>query len=131
MPRIDIELLEEEWDDDFRPPPGKKYSVAAQQRIDDDDVGRVVAVDRGRVTALVDGEVLEASYGGSMRGTKVVVGDRVRVRGVRHDGDTPRVTERLDRETTGLYRGIGVLFRTPASDGQILFALPGSPADRA
>jgi ribosome biogenesis GTPase len=99
MPRIDIDLIEEEWDDDFRPPPGKRYSVAAQDRIDRDREGRVVAVDRGRVTTLFDGEVVEASYGGSMRGTKVVVGDRVRVRPPRSDADGARITERLDRET--------------------------------
>lgn len=39
--------------------------------------------------------------------------------------------DRLDRETTGLYRGIGVLFRRPPSEGQILFALADSPAHRA
>ncbi len=99
MPRIDIDLIEEEWDDDFRPPHGKQYSTAAKDRIDKDEVGRVVAVDRGRVTTLLDGEVFEASFGGSMRGTKVVVGDRVRVRTPRHDGDTARVTDRLDRAT--------------------------------
>lgn len=99
MPRIDIDLIEEEWDDDFRPPPGKRYSSAAQDRIGRDGVGRVIAVDRGRVTTLFDDEVLEASYAGSMRGTKVVVGDRVRVRAPRHDRDTPRITELLDRET--------------------------------
>jgi len=39
--------------------------------------------------------------------------------------------DRLNRETTGLYRGIGVLFRRPPSEGQILFALADSPAHRA
>lgn len=99
MPRIDIDLLEEEWDDDFRPPPGSKYSERAQERIRRDETGRVVAVDRGRVTVLVDGELFEATYAGSMRREKVVVGDRVRVRVPRHDRDTARVTDRLDRET--------------------------------
>ena len=37
----------------------------------------------------------------------------------------------LERETTGRYRGIGVVFRSPASDGQVLFCLPDSPAARA
>lgn len=99
MRGIDIELLEEEWDEDLRPPPGKKYSVAAEERIRQDERGRVVAVDRGRVTVLFDGDLHEATFAGSMRGTKVVVGDRVRLRPPRHDGDTARVTERLDRDT--------------------------------
>jgi carboxyl-terminal processing protease len=38
---------------------------------------------------------------------------------------------RLERETTGYYRGIGVVFTRPTSDGRILFPLPESPADRA
>lgn len=39
--------------------------------------------------------------------------------------------ERLDRETYGRYAGVGVVFRPPVAEGQLLFALPGSPADRA
>ncbi len=99
MPRIDVELLEEEWDEDFRPPRDKQYSVAANERIEQDEPARVVAVDRGRVTVLLDGEVLEATYAGSMRGVRVVVGDDVRVRPPRHETDTPRVTAVLDRRS--------------------------------
>ena len=99
MPRIDVELLEEEWDEDFRPPRDKQYSVAANDRIEQDEPARVVAVDRGRVTVLLDGEVLEATYAGSMRGVRVVVGDDVRVRPPRHATDTPRVTALLDRRS--------------------------------
>jgi len=36
----------------------------------------------------------------------------------------------LDRETSGEFLGIGVVFR-PGESGRILFAYPGSPADRA
>lgn len=36
----------------------------------------------------------------------------------------------LNRETSGEFRGLGVVFRKPM-DGQILFPLPGGPADRA
>ena len=100
MPRatdIDVDLLEEEWDEDFRAPRTKQYSVAASERIEDDDPARVVAVDRGRVTVLLDHEVHEATYAGSMRGQRVVVGDLVRVRPPRHVGDTVRVTALLDR----------------------------------
>ena len=37
----------------------------------------------------------------------------------------------LERDTTGRYRGIGVVFRPPLEQGRVLFTLPGSPADRA
>ena len=99
MPRIDVELLEEEFDEDFRPPRDKQYSVAANERIEQDEPARVVAVDRGRVTVLLEGEVLEATYAGSMRGVRVVVGDDVRVRPPRHETDTARVTAVLDRRS--------------------------------
>ncbi|MFT5564531.1 MAG: ribosome biogenesis GTPase [Myxococcota bacterium] len=91
--------MEEEWDDDFRPPRNKNYSVAAKSRVDKDLPARAVAVDRGRVTVLLDGEVVEAAFGGSMRGRKVVVGDDVRVRPAAHSGDTARVTDLLERRT--------------------------------
>ena len=97
MSGIDVELLEEEYDEDFRPPRDKQYSVAANERIEQDERARVVAVDRGRVTVLLDGEVVEATYAGSMRGTRVVVGDHVRVRPTRHETDVARVTARLER----------------------------------
>ncbi|MBI5435237.1 MAG: S41 family peptidase [Planctomycetes bacterium] len=37
----------------------------------------------------------------------------------------------FERETGGRYRGIGVVFRDPPRDGQVLFCLPDSPAERA
>jgi len=37
----------------------------------------------------------------------------------------------LERDTTGRYRGIGVVFRPPPEQGRVLFTLPGSPAERA
>jgi hypothetical protein len=33
----------------------------------------------------------------------------------------------LERDTTGRYRGIGVVFRPPLDSARVLFALPGSP----
>jgi ribosome biogenesis GTPase len=99
MPRIDIDLIEEEWDDDIRPPSSPRYSERAKERIRRDEPGRVVTVDRGRVTVLFAGEILEAAYAGSMRREKVAVGDRVRIRPPRHETDTARVTERLPRAT--------------------------------
>jgi carboxyl-terminal processing protease len=37
----------------------------------------------------------------------------------------------MDRETSGHYRGIGVVFTRPVEERRVLFALPGSPAERA
>ncbi len=37
----------------------------------------------------------------------------------------------LERETAGVYRGIGVSFMPGPTPWQVLFALPGSPAERA
>ncbi|HJP02617.1 MAG TPA: S41 family peptidase [Planctomycetota bacterium] len=39
--------------------------------------------------------------------------------------------QRVDRETRGRFTGIGVVFRAPMSAGQILFPVPGGPADEA
>ncbi len=101
MPRIDIEALEDEWeDDDARPARrGRELSVAARARIEELEAARVVAVDRGRVTVLFEGGTVDASLAGTMRGTKTVVGDRVRVRPPKHDQDLPRIVEVLARET--------------------------------
>ena len=38
---------------------------------------------------------------------------------------------RMDRETEGRYRGIGVVFDSPVSAGRVLFPMSNSPADRA
>ena len=101
MSRIDIEALEDEWEDDHRPEPrrNRDLSVAARARIDGLDVARVVGVDRGRITVLYDGDIVEAALAGTMRGTKAAVGDRVRVRAPKHEQDRPRIVEVLDRET--------------------------------
>jgi ribosome biogenesis GTPase / thiamine phosphate phosphatase len=108
--RIDIEALEDEWEEDEALPPrrSRELSVKARERIEALDSARVVAVDRGRISVLHRGEVLDATLAGTMRGTKAAVGDRVRVRPPRHDGDLPRIVEVLDRET--------VLTRTPDDD---------------
>jgi ribosome biogenesis GTPase len=103
MPRIDHELLEQEYDDlddaRHRRRRGTKPSVAARQRIDDADVARVVAVARGRLEVFHDGQRLPARFGGAMRGTRVVIGDRVRIRPPRHASDVARVLDRLERTT--------------------------------
>lgn len=107
---IDMDALEDEWEDEVgrrgRPPRGAVvYSPEARERIGGHDEARVVGVDRGHVDVLWEGEVLTARYAGSMRGTKVVVGDRVRVRPPRHETDTTRVLERLERRTVLLRTG--------------------------
>lgn len=104
MPRIDMDALEDEWEDEI----GRdgrsgrravKYSPAAQERIDEHEVGRVVGVDRGHVDILFEGEAMTARYAGSMRRTRVVVADRVRVRPPKHETDVARVVDRLPRDT--------------------------------
>lgn len=101
MPRIDIEALEDEWEEDHHvlAHRSRDLSVAARQRIDALGIARVVGVDRGRVTCLLDDEVVEARLAGTMRGDKAAVGDRVRVRPAKHDGDEARIVEVLPRET--------------------------------
>ena len=77
-----------------------ELSVDARARIADYDVAQVLAVDRGRATVLLDdGAIVPAAYAGTMRGDKVVVGDRVRVRPARHDNDLARVADRLARDS--------------------------------
>lgn len=107
MSRIDIEALEDEWEEDEALPPrrSRELSQKAKQRIEELGSARVVAVDRGRITVVHEGTVLEATLAGTMRGTKAAVGDRVRIRPPRHESDVARIVEVLDRET--------VLTRTP------------------
>jgi carboxyl-terminal processing protease len=47
-----------------------------------------------------------------------------------HFYDHEQVAE-LERETSGKYTGIGVVFVQPATRGQVLLVLPNSPAERA
>ena len=105
--RIDIEALEDEWEEDhgLPPRPSRELSQKAKQRIEALGSARVVAVDRGRITVVHEGEVRDATLAGTMRGTKAAVGDRVRIRPPRHESDVARIVEVLDRET--------VLTRTP------------------
>jgi ribosome biogenesis GTPase / thiamine phosphate phosphatase len=98
---IDVEALEDEWEEDHHllARRSRELSQAARETIDRLDAARVVAVDRGRVTILVDGEVVEATLAGTMRGTKAAVGDHVRIRPARHESDLPRIVEVLPRTT--------------------------------
>ncbi|MGH3443639.1 MAG: ribosome small subunit-dependent GTPase A [Nitriliruptorales bacterium] len=97
MGRIDIEALEEEWDEDEQAP--RPRSRTPQPGEPDAPVGRVVGLHKGWVEVVVDGEEHSAVYGGAMRGEQVVVGDRALVRLPRHETDTARIVARLDRET--------------------------------
>jgi ribosome biogenesis GTPase len=104
MPSIDVEALEDEWDDDVAVGPRGRplASPAARAERGRQQAGRVVAVDRGRIRVVLDGqgpdEAFDARYGGAMRGRRVAVGDRVRVAPA--PGEEPaRIVERLDRTT--------------------------------
>jgi len=110
MPGIDIEAIEEEWEEDHHllAPRRRELSQKARQRIDELEGARVVGVDRGRVTVLHRGGVVEATLAGTMRGEKAVVGDEVRVRPPREGGGPPRIVEVLPRRTA--------LTRTPDDD---------------
>lgn len=107
MPRIDLDAIEDEWDDDesHLVARSRNLSVAARRRIEALEAARVVAVDRGRVTVELDGERVDASLAGTMRGAKAAVGDKVRVRRGRDDADAPRIVEVLDRDTVLLRTG--------------------------
>jgi ribosome biogenesis GTPase / thiamine phosphate phosphatase len=101
MPRIDMDAYEDDWDEDDPVPVrrSRDLSPAARAKIDLLESARVVAVDRGRVTVLYEGELVEAPLAGTMRGTKTAVGDHVRVRAPRNESDVPRIVEVLDRDT--------------------------------
>ena len=107
MSRIDIEALEDEWEEDDGLPPrrSRELSQKAKQRIESLGSARVVGVDRGRITVVHDGVIREATLAGTMRGVKAAVGDRVRIRPPRHESDVARIVEVLERDT--------VLTRTP------------------
>jgi ribosome biogenesis GTPase / thiamine phosphate phosphatase len=99
MSGIDFEALEDAWDDDFVVAPRGRplASAAARAERSSHAVARVVAVDRGRIRVAPEdgGEVVDARYGGAMRGRRVVVGDRVRVAPAPQGA--ARMVERLER----------------------------------
>lgn len=101
MTTINTDAFEDAWEDEPARPTrrGKDLSVAARAKIDAEAIARVIGVDRGRLTVVVDGEVMDASLTGTMRGVKACVGDRVRVRTKRHATDTPAIRDILPRET--------------------------------
>lgn len=101
---IDWELLEEEYDDldeaAHRRRRGRDLSTKARDRIDDAAEARVVAVARGLLEIFHEGSRQEARFAGSMRGTRVAVGDRVGIRPARDDHDMARVVSLLARTST-------------------------------
>ncbi len=101
MSRIDIEALEEELEEEFGDVPsrpGPRRSPRGRPA-DGHLEGRVIALHKGWVDVVAGERQFEAVYAGSMRGEQVVVGDRVRLRPPRHESDTARVVERLERGT--------------------------------
>jgi ribosome biogenesis GTPase len=104
MPSIDMDALEDEWDDDVAVGPRGRplASPAARAERGKQRAGRVIAVDRGRIRVILEGDevgqALDARYGGAMRGRRVVVGDRVRIAPAQRS-EPARVVERLDRTT--------------------------------
>jgi ribosome biogenesis GTPase / thiamine phosphate phosphatase len=103
MPRIDVEAFEDEWEDDhaFVEPRRRTDALSenAKRKVSTHEVARVVAVDRGRIMVVFEDEVLPAHFAGGMRGTKVVVGDEVRITPPRDEQDVARITELLERRT--------------------------------
>ncbi|MDP8960348.1 MAG: ribosome small subunit-dependent GTPase A [Actinomycetota bacterium] len=109
MPRIDLDAIEEEWEEDDAPPPPR--SGASRERVDLTryPLGRVIGLHKGWLDVDVDGEELQAVYAGKMRGEQVAVGDRVRVRLPRQPSDTARVVGRSERDTVLLRTADDVL----------------------
>lgn len=100
MPRIDLEAIEEEWEEDVAPPAPPRARVRREGLdLTPYPLGRVVGLHKGWVDVEVDGEEFQAVYAGKMRGEQLAVGDRVRVRLPRHPSDTARVVGRLERDT--------------------------------
>lgn len=99
MSGIDFEALEDAWDDDMVVAPRGRplASAAARAERSSHAVARVVAVDRGRMRVAPEdgGEVVDARYGGAMRGRRVVVGDRVRIAPAARG--SARMVEQLER----------------------------------
>jgi ribosome biogenesis GTPase / thiamine phosphate phosphatase len=102
MPRIDIEALEDEWEEDHHvldPPVAATCPSAARERIDALEVARVVGVDRGRVTVVTRARWWRPASPGRCA-AEGAVGDRVRVRPAEaRAGDEARIVEVLPRDT--------------------------------
>lgn len=100
MTPIDVDALEDDWEPDGAPASrGRpRASVAAREQRSREGLGRVLALDRGHVEVLVDGERHVARYGGGMRGVRVAVGDEVRVARSARGGEA-RLVAREQRRT--------------------------------
>lgn len=100
MTPIDVDALEDDWEPEAPGAPrGRpRPSVAARERRANEGLGRVLALDRGHVEVLVDGQRLVARYGGGMRGVRVAVGDEVRVARSARGGEG-RLVAREERRT--------------------------------
>jgi ribosome biogenesis GTPase / thiamine phosphate phosphatase len=101
---IDFEAYEDEWED-HPVPPSTRVRARDDERDEDLPVGRILGLHKGWVDVLLDGEEIEAVYGGAMRGEQVVAGDRVRVRLPRRQSDTARIVAVVERESVLMRTG--------------------------
>ncbi|HEX2029496.1 MAG TPA: ribosome small subunit-dependent GTPase A [Nitriliruptorales bacterium] len=99
MPRIDLEHVEEQWEGREEETARRPRPASARRDLASLPVGQVVGLHKGWVDVLLDGDELQAVYGGAMRGEPVVVGDRVRLRPPRRPNDRARVVDRLPRDS--------------------------------
>lgn len=94
------------------------------RRSDDDDVRDYARVrefvERQYVRELSREELLDAALGGMVESLDPYS---------RYYG--PDEVAAVERETTGHYQGIGVVFAQPTSEARVLYTLPGSPAEKA
>lgn len=99
---IDLDAYEDEYEpDDHRVGRrGDQRSDEATARIAaTEDIGTVLSTHRGEVEILHDAVRQPAAYAGSMRGERVVVGDRVRLRLPGHATDVARILDVLERRS--------------------------------
>lgn len=94
------------------------------RRADDEDVRDYARVrefvERQYVRELTREELLDAALGGMVESLDPYS---------RYYG--PDEVAAVERETTGHYQGIGVVFAQPTSEARVLYTLPGSPAEKA
>lgn len=103
---------------------GALVSERVTSALADDDIELVRAVRNLALRDFVDEVESDELIDDALRGMLQGLDEHSRFYG-------PAEIAQLDRETYGEFRGIGVVFRRPTQEGQVLFPLPGSPAERA
>jgi ribosome biogenesis GTPase len=99
---IDLDAYEDEYEpeDDRGRRRDERISTEAAARIAaTEDIGTVLSTHRGEAEVLHDDVRQPAAYAGSMRGERVAVGDRVRLRLPENATDVARILDVLDRRT--------------------------------